>query len=137
MSTDHTPVGRMDSTYDGTQEALVEVADVIGHKWHAVILHQLLTADELGFSELGSRVSGVSNKMLSDSLGALEERRLVERQVVNDKPVRVRYSLTERGHDLAPLLSEMVSWGREHLVTGSPEELGPRPVAAAEGVDDE
>ncbi|MEZ3117499.1 winged helix-turn-helix transcriptional regulator [Halobaculum sp. MBLA0147] len=114
MSTDHTPVGRMDSSYEGTQETLVEVAEVLGRKWHTVILHQLLTAGALGFSDLGSRVNGISNKMLSDSLGALEERGLVRREIVEEKPVRVEYSLTERGRAMEDLLGAMVSWGREH-----------------------
>lgn len=111
----------MDSTYDGTQERLVEVADLVGHKWHPVILHQLLTAGELGFSELGSRVSGVSNKMLSDSLTTLEERGLVERRIVEEKPVRVRYSLTERGQAMEDVLDAMARWGRQHLGAESTE----------------
>jgi DNA-binding HxlR family transcriptional regulator len=137
MSTDHTPVGRMDSSYDGTQSALVEVADLIGHKWHPVIVHQLLTAGELGFSDLGSRVGGVSNKMLSDSLTALEDRGLVERRIVNEKPVRVRYSLTERGRDLGPLLEEMVQWGRTHVDTTSPDNTHGATVTATGGASDE
>lgn len=126
----------MDSSYDGTQSALVEVADVIGHKWHPVIVHQLLTAGELGFSDLGSRVTGISNKMLSDSLTTLEDDGIVERRIVSEKPVRVRYSLTERGQAMETLLAEMLSWGRDHFDTPPTEELA-SPVSPVGGVADE
>ena len=135
MSTDHTAVAQMDSSYDGTQETLVEVAAVIGRKWHTVILHQLLTAGPLGFGELGSRVSGISNKMLSDSLGTLEERGLVAREVVSDKPVRVEYSLTECGRATEGLLEAMVTWGREYADDPDAEPPAQPPTVDGRGVD--
>lgn len=123
----------MDSSYAGTQETLVEVAAVVGRKWHTVILHQLLTAGELGFSELGSRVDGISNKMLSDSLDSLEEHGLVDREIVEEKPVRVNYSLTERGRATEELLAAMVSWGETHVDTdGEVNAGGPSPGAGVE-----
>ncbi|MFB6177149.1 MAG: winged helix-turn-helix transcriptional regulator [Halobaculum sp.] len=115
MSTDHTPVGRTDSTYDGSQEVLVEVADVIGNKWHPVIIHQLVTEEELGFSDLRSRVSGISNKMLSDGLTTLEDEGLIDRRIVDSKPVRVQYSLTEQGEAMAEVVGSMLQWGKRHL----------------------
>jgi len=115
MSTDRSTLARMDSTYAGTQKLLIDVSDVVGHKWHPVILHQLLAGESMGFSDLKSSIDGISGKMLSDSLTTLEERDLVAREVVNDKPVRVSYSLTDRGRDFGDVVAAMVSWGDEHL----------------------
>ena len=115
MSTERIPISRMDSTHVGTQRLLIEVADVLGHKWHPVILTQLLGEESLTFSGLQSAIDGISNKMLSDSLTTLEERELVERVVVSEKPVRVRYSLTDRGRTMEPVLESMIDWGRENL----------------------
>jgi len=109
----------MDSTHAGTQRLLIEVADVLGHKWHPVILHRLLNDGSLTFSGLQSGIDDVSNKMLSDSLSTLEARGLVDRDVVSEKPVRVRYGLTERGRELEAVLDPMVRWGREHLGDGA------------------
>ena len=67
--------------------------------------------------------------MLSDSLTTLEEHGLVERVVVSEKPVRVRYSLTDRGRELEPALDAMVDWGRDHLSTAEPAPSSP-PTAA-------
>jgi len=34
---------------------------------------------------------------------------------VSEKPVRVRYALTDRGRELESVLDPMLRWGREHL----------------------
>jgi len=39
-----------------------------------------------GFNELKSAVDGISSKVLSDSLDDLEEKRLVDREIVSEKP---------------------------------------------------
>lgn len=118
MSTERIPISRMDSTHVGTQRLLIEVADVLGHKWHPVILTQLLGEESLTFSGLQSAIDGISNKMLSDSLSTLENEALIDREVVTEKPVRVRYTLTDRGRELESVLDPMVRWGRNHLDAG-------------------
>ena len=119
MSTEQIPISRIDGTHAGTQEVLIEVADVLGHKWHPVILTQLLSEESLTFSGLQSAIDDISNKMLSDSLSTLESEGLVDREVVNDKPVRVQYTLTDRGRELESVLDPMLRWGRNHLDDGS------------------
>lgn len=115
MEPEDTTVERRDSTYERNQEILVELTDVIGKKWHPVILHQLLTEGELGFGALRSRVPGITNKMLSQGLQALEDDGLVERRVLDTQPVRVRYSLTNRGEEMGDVVRAMLRWGRRHL----------------------
>ena len=53
--------------------------------------------------------------MLSESLTALEEHGLIERTVVEQKPVRVEYSLTDGGRALETVLESMVEWGGDNL----------------------
>jgi len=90
--------------------------EVIGKKWHPVIIHRLLQHDALRFNELSNEVGAITNKMLSQSLDDLEEKGLVDREIVSEKPVRVEYSLTEMGRSLAPVIDAMAAWGTEHLV---------------------
>jgi len=94
---------------------ITATATVLGRKWHPVIVHRLLQRGPLGFNALEEAVDGVSSKVLSDSLENLEERGLVDREVVNEKPVRVEYSLTERGRSLDPVIRAMREWGETHL----------------------
>jgi DNA-binding HxlR family transcriptional regulator len=91
-------------------------ASLIGKKWHPVIVHRLLENGPLGFNDLKTDVDGISSKVLSDNLSDLEESGIVDREVVSDQPVRVDYSLTERGADLAPVIEAMAEWGETHLV---------------------
>jgi DNA-binding HxlR family transcriptional regulator len=52
--------------------------------------------------------------MLSESLSALEESGLVSRELLDDQPVRVEYTLTDRGRALDGIITEMMAWGTEH-----------------------
>jgi len=90
-------------------------ASLIGKKWHPVIVHRLLNNGELGFNELKRDVDGISSKVLSDSLEDLEEKGLVSREVISEKPVRVKYSLTVHGESLEPVITAMRDWGQENL----------------------
>jgi len=90
-------------------------AQLIGRKWHPVVVFELLKAEPLGFNELKDAADGISNKVLSDALEDLEDKGIVDRAVIDDKPVRVEYSLTEFGASLEPVIRAMGVWGMEHL----------------------
>lgn len=94
---------------------VTSTASLVGKKWHPVIIHRLLSEGPQGFNELEDAVDGISSKVLSDSLDDLESKRLVDRSVVSEKPFRVRYSLTERGDSLEPVIEAMRDWGEEYL----------------------
>jgi DNA-binding HxlR family transcriptional regulator len=96
------------------QQAIRSMHDVLGRKWHPILLYHLLDDGPLGFSALKDRTDGISSKMLSESLDDLQSAGLVSRELLSDQPVRVEYSLTARGQALEPLLAEMVRWGSEH-----------------------
>jgi DNA-binding HxlR family transcriptional regulator len=89
---------------------------ILGKKWHPVIIDRLLEDEALGFNALKERIDGVSSKVLSQSLEDLEEKQLVEREIVSEKPFRVEYSLTEYGRGLEPVIDEMFEWGKDYLV---------------------
>lgn len=94
---------------------ITTTATLIGKKWHPVILHRILEGGPAGFNELEVRVDGISSKVLSESLDDLEDSGLVNREIVNEKPVRVQYSLTETGESLDEVVYAMRDWGNEHL----------------------
>jgi len=96
-------------------EVFDAVQDTLGRKWHLRIVYQLLENGPLGFSALKSEMVGVSSKMLSESLSRLEDDGLVNREIVSDQPVRVEYSLTERGNALEPIVSAVIDWGSEYV----------------------
>ena len=91
-------------------------AMLVGKKWHPVVIDRLLFHGPSGFAELEESVDGISSKVLSDVLDDLEGKRLVDREIVNEKPVRTQYSLTEHGASLESVIDAMHEWGEEHLV---------------------
>lgn len=94
---------------------ITSTATLIGKKWHTPIIHRLLEHDALGFNDLKREVDGISSKVLSEALEDLEEKGMVERDIVSEKPVRVSYSLTEFGASLEPVIMEMARWGKQYL----------------------
>lgn len=95
--------------------AITCTMEVIGNKWHPVIVHRLLQDGPLRFNELADAVGPITNKVLSNSLSDLEEKALVERTVVDDQPVKVEYELTDRGRSLESVIDALQSWGRTNL----------------------
>jgi len=133
MASNQTPHSRLETTYSNTQHVLIEMADLLGHKWHPVILQQLFALEECSFSDLHGAIDDISNKMLSDSLTTLEDEGLIRRVVVSEKPVRVRYSLTDRGKKLEGVLDSMIEWGRENLAEETGSAIQSPPTAATDG----
>lgn len=86
---------------------LTELASVIGRKWHLVIVHELVGGPQ-GFGALKTRIDGISSKVLTNHLRDLEEKGLVERTVVSDRPFRVEYSLTGRGRSFRELIDPVL-----------------------------
>ncbi len=90
---------------------------LLGRKWIPWIICELLSQRELFFSELLERIEGnygekISARVLSESLSRLEEINIMERTVVSETmPIRVKYSLTEKGLDLQVIFGVLKGWG--------------------------
>jgi DNA-binding HxlR family transcriptional regulator len=85
--------------------------ELIGKRWTGAIV-SALTEGPMRFGELLKAVPGVSDRLLSKRLRELEREGLVEREVEAGSPVRVTYSLTERGAGLRPAIAELQEWAR-------------------------
>jgi len=86
---------------------------LIGSKWKLLILRNLMVRP-WRFNELKKSLGGISPKVLTDSLRALEADRIVVRTVFPEVPPRVEYSLSETGESLRPVLKSMEKWGLEY-----------------------
>lgn len=73
-----------------------------------MILYQLLSGPQR-FSEIESALP-VSGRLLSERLKELEEEGLVNRQIYAEVPIRVEYSLTEKGNALEPIIRGIQKW---------------------------
>lgn len=86
--------------------------EMIGKRWSGAIVWAL-SDRELRFADLGRAVPGLSDRLLSERLRELESAGLIERRVEDGKPVRVIYTLTEKGRDLIPAVREVERWASE------------------------
>jgi DNA-binding HxlR family transcriptional regulator len=86
---------------------------LLDSKW-SVDLVFLMASGIRRHARLFDNVPGISKKMLTASLRALEREGLVERRVYADAPVRVEYSLTPLGWKLTELLMGLYEWASEH-----------------------
>jgi DNA-binding HxlR family transcriptional regulator len=89
--------------------------ELIGRRWTGAILEILIQGDSLRFSQIASAVADLSDRMLSDRLKELEAYGLVRRTVLSGPPVRVEYTLTRMGRELAPALGELKRWAQAWL----------------------
>ena len=83
---------------------------LIGDKWKVLIIRDLLTGTKR-FNELMRSVTGITQKVLTSHLRAMEAAGLVSRKVYAEVPPRVEYTLTETGYSLKPILDSMVACG--------------------------
>ncbi|MGN0824717.1 MAG: winged helix-turn-helix transcriptional regulator [Candidatus Coproplasma sp.] len=102
-----------------TKEELPEcpvatTVQLIGNKWKLLILRNLFYSGKQRFTDFLKTVPGISKKVLTDNLRALEDNGLVIREVFAEVPPRVEYSLSELGNTLKPILDAMHAWGTEY-----------------------
>ncbi|MGH3338195.1 MAG: winged helix-turn-helix transcriptional regulator [Propionibacteriaceae bacterium] len=92
-----------------------EVLNRIGDKW-SVYAIAYLGGGTLRFSELRRKIEGISQRMLTVTLRALERDGLVARTVHPEIPPRVEYALTPLGRSLLDVVGELLRWSELHTV---------------------
>ncbi|MDD3410238.1 MAG: helix-turn-helix domain-containing protein [Eubacteriales bacterium] len=83
---------------------------MIGNKWKLLILRDLMTRP-WRFNEILKSIPGLSQKVLTDNLRAMEQDGLIVRTVFPEMPPHVEYSLSELGETLRPIISALEVWG--------------------------
>jgi DNA-binding HxlR family transcriptional regulator len=99
--------------YNDDECPIRNVVAQIGDKWSPLILFALVDGPDR-FNSLKSRVVGISQRMLTQTLRDLEREGYVNRTVYPEVPVRVEYELTAMGRDLVKPLYQLVSWAETH-----------------------
>jgi DNA-binding HxlR family transcriptional regulator len=88
--------------------------EVIGGKWKPIILCHL-GKGALRTGEMRRRIPAITQKMLTQQLRELEEDGIISREVFNQVPPKVIYSLTKEGKSLREVLIAMSIWGDERI----------------------
>lgn len=102
---------KLEKVYNLGVEATLEV---IGGKWKPIILCHL-GHGALRTGEMRRRIPAITQKMLTQQLRELEEDNIIAREVFNQVPPKVIYSLTKEGKSLREVLIAMSVWGEERI----------------------
>jgi len=86
--------------------------NLIGTKWKPLILFHLLEGG-LRSGILQKKISGISNKMFTQTVRDLEKDGLISRKVYPVVPPKVEYTLSTRGKSLEDILRSLDKWGSE------------------------
>jgi DNA-binding HxlR family transcriptional regulator len=88
--------------------------ELIGRRWTGAVIRTLCTGPQ-GFNELLSTIPGLSDRLLTERLRELEREKIVHREVLAGPPVRVQYSLTDRGAQLEPTIRALATWAERWI----------------------
>lgn len=83
-----------------------KLSSFLGKRWTGLIIRVLLEG-EFRFSEILDSVPGLSSRLLTERLKEMEDMGLILREVRNEYPIKVEYTLTEKGRSLEPIITEM------------------------------
>jgi DNA-binding HxlR family transcriptional regulator len=89
------------------------VLEMLASKWVYLVVGAL-RAGRRRHGELARKIEGITPKMLTQTLRALERDGLVRREVFPVIPPRVEYELTDLGRNLAELLNQIRVWSERH-----------------------
>jgi DNA-binding HxlR family transcriptional regulator len=113
MHTDESQLSAFCAVYQHTVE-------LIGRRWTGAIIRALLSGVSR-FSDLSETVPGLSDRMLAERLKELEAAGIVQRTVIPETPVRVEYTLTEKGRALHSVIQAVAEWAERWEAASTPE----------------
>lgn len=94
-------------------DSLEATLEIIGDKW-TLLLIRSLGHEPLPFCRLECSLEGISPRTLSQRLEMLENEKIITKRQYCKHPVRHKYLLTKKGHDLQNVLNSMSRWGMKH-----------------------
>jgi|SRR5579872_4782576 len=93
--------------------------EMLGDRWSLLIIRDMMLRGAHTYKEFMDCYEGIATNILANRL-----RKLIAYGIISAKPDpldgrRQTYSLTAKGIDLAPVLTEMVLWAAAHEETGN------------------
>src|SRR5580704_11552767 len=93
--------------------------EMLGDRWSLLILRDMMLRGYRTFNEFLHSGEKIATNILADRLRRLESYGIVETRRDPTDGRKMIYTLTTKGIDLAPVLTEMVLWAARHEQTGN------------------
>jgi DNA-binding HxlR family transcriptional regulator len=93
--------------------------EILGDRWSLLIIRDMMLRGFHSYKEFLESYEGIATNILADRLRTLEAHGIITAQKDPSDGRKLIYSLTAKGIDLAPVLTEMVLWAAAHEDTGN------------------
>ena len=94
--------------------------EMLGDRWSLLVIRDMMLRGSKTFKEFLGGYEGIATNVLADRLKKLEAYGIIRAEQYRKDGRKQIYRLTEKGIDLAPVLTEMVLWAAEHEETENP-----------------
>jgi DNA-binding HxlR family transcriptional regulator len=94
---------------------LASTIDIVGDKWSLLIVRDMLFQGKKTFKDFSISPEKIAPGILSSRLKWLEENELITKQKLPDNQKENIYLLTEKGIELAPIITEIILWSDKNL----------------------
>src|SRR6202521_4560654 len=93
--------------------------EILGDRWSLLIIRDMMLRGFRSYKEFLESYEGIATNILADRLRTLEAHEIITAEQDPADGRKLIYSLTAKGIDLAPVLTEMVLWAAAHEETGN------------------
>ena len=87
---------------------------IVGKKFTVHILRNIILSNQSRFNQFLDSIEGINPKTLSVRLKEMEKNGLIKRQIYSETPIRIEYSVTEKGEALKPILMQMAAFSMKY-----------------------
>jgi len=88
--------------------------DTFGDRWTLIVIRDMALRGFTTYGELLSCREGIATNVLADRLRQLEADGIIHKSPDPEHHRSHRYTLTDKGCDLLPVLFEMIRWSAKH-----------------------
>lgn len=89
--------------------------EVFGDKWSLIIIRDMMFGGKRHFRELLQSDEKIASNILTDRLAMLEREGIITKESDPEHKQKIIYSLTQRGIDLLPIITQMVAWSFKYM----------------------
>jgi DNA-binding HxlR family transcriptional regulator len=93
--------------------------EILGDRWSLLIIRDMMLRGFRAYKEFLESYEGIATNILADRLQNLIAHGIITAERDPSDGRKLIYSLTAKGIDLAPVLTEMVLWSAGHEKTGN------------------
>ncbi len=89
--------------------------EVFGDKWSLIIIRGIMFEGKRHFRELLQSDEKIASNILTDRLAMLEREGIITKEGDPEHKQKIIYSLTQKGIDLLPILTQVVVWSFKYM----------------------